>query len=105
LNQRNSTLTNPTPSCTGIDVCRIFSELEEAMNIPKENWPVCAICHKPVEDFKHFTKVFADQQGRKINSFVAFCHGDRQQAIYLAGQAPSLKFGSAFGGNSFLTQP
>ncbi len=72
------------------------------MNIPKENWPVCAICQKPVEDFKHFTEVFKDQQGRKISSFVAFCHGDRQQAIYVAGQAPPLKFASAFGGKSFL---
>jgi hypothetical protein len=76
---------------------------EEAMDIPKENWPICAICHKPVEDFKHLTDVFEDKQGRKINSFVAFCHGDRQQAIYVAGQAPPLKFGSAFGGMSFLT--
>jgi hypothetical protein len=73
------------------------------MNIPKENWPVCAICHKPVEDFKHFTDVFEDKQGRKINSLVAFCHGDRQQAVYVAGQAPPLKFGPAFGGKSFLT--
>jgi hypothetical protein len=59
--------------------------------------------HKPMEDFKQFTDVFEDKQGRKINSFVAFCHGDRQQAIYVAGQAPPLKFGPAFGGKSFLT--
>jgi len=73
------------------------------MNIPKENWPICAICNKPVEEFQHLPHVFEDQHRRKINAFVAFCHGDRQQAIYVAGQAPPLKFGPAFSGRSFLT--
>jgi hypothetical protein len=51
------------------------------MDIPRENWPICAVCNKPVEDFQHLTHVFEDEHGRIINSFVAFCHGDRQQAI------------------------
>jgi hypothetical protein len=76
---------------------------EEEMDIPRENWPICAVCNKPVEDFQHLTHVFEDEHGRIINSFVAFCHGDRQQAIYIAGQTPHRKFGLAFRGISFLT--
>jgi hypothetical protein len=73
------------------------------MNIPKENWPVCNLCNKPVEDFQHLTHLFEDKQGRLINSFVAFCHGDRQQAIYVATEDLPLNFGPAFSDKSFLT--
>jgi hypothetical protein len=60
------------------------------MNIPKESWPICTICNKMVEDFQHLPHLFEDKHGRLINSFVAFCHGDRQQATYVAVQAPPL---------------
>ena len=72
------------------------------MTMPKENWPFCNVCNKSVEDFQHLPHIFEDKHGRSLNSFVAFCHGDRQQAIYVATQPTPLKFGRAFSGRSFL---
>ena len=64
---------------------------------------MCTLCSEPLENFEHLTHIFEDKQGRLINSYVAFCHGDRQQAIYVATEDLPLKFGPAFSGKSFLT--
>jgi hypothetical protein len=72
------------------------------VNIAEDLWPICAVCNRRVEDFRHLTNVFEDQHRRIMNSFVASCHGAIQQEAYVAGQAPALRFGPAFSAVSFL---
>jgi hypothetical protein len=67
------------------------------MRVRKKYWPICAVCQKPVDNFKHFENVVEDhQRGRSINSFLAFCHGEQHVEAYVAGQAPPFPFGPAF---------
>jgi hypothetical protein len=67
------------------------------MKIRRKDWPLCAVCQKPVDNFKHYDNVVEDhQRGRSLNSFLAFCHGEQHVEAYVAGQAPALPFGPAF---------